>query len=130
MFKPIEAIVNAFRKAAKTVPLLSREDAAALVLLRTYAEWSAFLSYVDAECMQRADALLYEHDAIKNAFMRGQITMLRELPLLIERTAKMHADARERAINKPAISDRDASRTAALYATPSWPSAAQRQQQR
>lgn len=123
MFKKLSDLVARIRgtTADNTAAYdLKREQLAALATLRTYEEWHAFLTLCDSVAAYRAEAMLYEHDPIKNAFLRGQIAALRELPLMTERLALQHINARERAIDTTASERSAAKRASSLYATPNW----------
>lgn len=123
-----------FRKLAELVATLRgqrRENAAAydmtaaqLTQLRVLVasdEWPVYLALADSIASYKAEALLYENDAAKNAFLRGYIAAIRELPLRTERLVQQVSDVRDR----PDAADRSERaaerRRASLYGTPQWP---------
>lgn len=97
------------------------KDADLVRLTRLVKEdtWGSYLALMDGVSAYKGEALLYEHDQAKNAFLRGYIAALRETPLLVERLAKQVKDAREREHNVAPAGESDR-RSASLYATPGW----------
>jgi hypothetical protein len=125
MFKPLSDLIARLR--GKQTPHdnaatfdMSREQLSQLATLRTYEEYAALIALADKVAAYRAEAMLFENDPIKNAFARGRIAAIRELPLLIERLALQVKDARERAAVAAADERNDTRRAASLYGTPQW----------
>ena len=120
LLKPLAQLIRKLRgEAAPNVAAydLTEGQVALLHRLRGQPEWQVYLTLIDNVASYKCESLIYEHDAAKNAFQRGYVAALRELPLLVERMAKQVADARAR----PAQPDQSARRDAALYGTASWP---------
>lgn len=127
MFKPLADLVARLRGKASPPREdydLNEAQLRELAVLRSYPEWQAFLALVDNVAAYSAEAMLYENDAAKGAFQRGQIAAIRELPLRVERLAlKVTTDARPAVDRSERVA---AKRNAALVNTPSYRAAAKR----
>lgn len=121
MLRRLADLIHRFRQPREVGNAYDLSDAQlhALARIRTFEEWEAVCVLVDGIVAVKAETIIYTDDPAKNAFLRGYVAAIRELPLAIERLAKQVEDGRARAnAGKPShAADR---RTAALYATPSW----------
>ena len=125
MFTKLKDLVSRLRGNQPSKPQtfdLSTSDIAALNRLCSMDEWTVYLSMIDNIVAYRAESLFATSDTNQLHFLRGELSAMRQLPLIVERMAKGHRDASNR-IGDPVATraaNRADRRTAALYASPSW----------